>query len=335
VAAIRLRWGRGWGYTAVIALLFANFGTICAEYAGVAAAGSLIGLPAWITAPLAALLIATVVILGSFHRIERVLLLISATLALYVLDGILAGPVWSAVIRGSLLPTLPTRTDGWVAIAAALGTTLAPWGLAFIQSYAADKQITMATFRWARWDVVIGSLLTGVIGLAVAVACAATLHGTGIRITTASDAALALRPLAGGFATLLFGTGLLGASLLAAAVVPIATAYSIAEGADVPASLSLDGHRFQWFYAAFLVLTVTAVSIVVLPGIPLIPLIYTSQVVNAVMLPLHLMALLLLGSDRTLMGAAVWNRWSLRAGWGSVLLVTACIAALLSSWWAR
>lgn len=333
VAVIRSRWGRGWGYAAAVLLVIANFGTICAEYAGVAAAGSLIGIPAWLSAPLAALLIATVIILGSFHRVEQVLLVVSSTLALYVIDGIMAQPSWGHVLRGTTIPTLPTGAAGWVAISAALGTTLAPWGLAFIQSYAVDRQITRATLRYARWDVIVGSILTGVIGLAVAVACAATLHPAAIRIDDAADVAAALRPLAGAAATLLFGTGLLGASLLAAAIVPVATAYSLAEAAAVPASLGLDGRHFQWFYAAFVVLVAAAAGIVSLPGLPLIPLIYMSQVVNALVLPLHLAVLVRLGSDAGLLGDAISPPWVTRAGWASVALTVACIAALAWSWW--
>jgi len=332
VGVIRERWGHGWGYFAVLGLLFANFGTICAEYAGISAAGSLIGVPAWISAPLAAVLISLVVVLGSFHRVERVLLFISSTLALYIVDGILAEPDWSLVWRNSLIPQLPVNQLGWIAIAATLGTTLAPWGLAFIQSYAVDKKITVANLRWERVDVVIGSLLTGVIGMAIAVACAATLHRTGVRIEDASDVAAALRPLAGSFATVLFGAGLLGASLLAAAIVPLATAYSIAEGIGSPASLDLDSRHFQYFYAAFVGLTVAAASVVSLPGLPLIPLIYTSQVVNAVMLPLQVIALQLLARDPAIMGAARSGTATQIAAWASIALILACVAALAWSW---
>lgn len=332
VGIIRERWGHGWGYFAVIGLLFANFGTICAEYAGISAAGSLVGIPAWISAPIAGVLIALIVVMGSFHRIERILLIVSSTLALYIIDGILAKPDWSQVWHNSIVPHMPTDNIGWIAIAATLGTTLAPWGLAFIQSYSVDKKITIANLRWERVDVIIGSLLTGIIGLAIAVACAATLNRAGVHINDASDAAAALQPLAGSFATVLFGAGLLGASLLAAAIVPLATAYSIAEGVGAPASLDLDSRHFQLFYAAFVGLTVAAVSIVSLPGLPLIPLIYTSQVVNAVMLPLHVIALHLLASDASIMGIAKSSKTSMIASWVSIALITTCIAALANSW---
>ena len=332
VGAIRDYWGRGWGYCAVIGLLFANFGTICAEYAGISTAGSLVGIPSWISAPISGILICLMVVLGSFHKIERVLLVVSSTLALYIVDGILAKPDWEQVWHYSIVPHMPTNQLGWIAIAAALGTTLAPWGLAFIQSYAVDKKITVANLKWERVDVVIGSVLTGVIGLAIAVACAATLNRAGIHIEDARDAAEALRPLAGSFATILFGAGLLGASLLAAAIVPLATSYSIAEGVGAPASLDLDSHHFQLFYAAFIGLTVTAVSVVSLPGLPLIPLIYLSQVVNAVMLPLHVIALVLLANDPAIMGDARTGKWSVIFGWISIVLILACIGALVWSW---
>lgn len=329
VGLVRHRWGHGWGYAAAGGLLLANFGTICAEYAGVAAAGSLIGIPAWASTPVVGGLLCGMVVLGSFHRIERILLVISATLAVYVIDGVLAGPDWAAVARHSMVPNIPPDRSGWVAIAAALGTTLAPWGLAFLQSYAVDKKISVASLRWETVDVVTGSVLTGVIGLSIAIACAATLHPAGIHIDTAGDVALALKPLAGSMATLLFGVGLLGASLLAAAIVPLATAYSLAEGFGEPASLDLDSKHFRYFYAAFVGLTLAAVVVVSWPGIPLIPLIYFSQVVNAVLLPLHLVALQFLASDRATLGEATPGKWMLRMGWVGVAITVVCVAGLL------
>ena len=331
VAVIRQRWGRRVGYLAVIGLLFANFGTICAEYAGISAAASLVGIPPWISTPVAGFLISLVVVLGSFHRVEGVLLVISSTLSLYIIDGILARPDWSQVAYNSLVPQIPLNQSGWLAIAATLGTTLAPWGLAFIQSYAVDKKIKVSDLPLERIDVVIGSILTGVIGLSIAVACAATLHPAGIHVNDARDVAISLKPLAGSFATVLFGAGLLGASLLAAAIVPLATAYSIAEGIGAPASLDLDSHQFHLFYAAFIGLTVAAISVVSLPNVPLIPLMYASQVVNAVLLPLHAIALQLLASDATLMGESRSGKLMLAGGWLGVTLIVLCIGALALS----
>jgi len=332
VAVIRDRWGARMGYLAVIGLLMANFGTICAEYAGISAAASLVGIPSWISTPLAGVLISVVVVLGSFHRVEVILLVVSSTLALYIIDGVLAGPDWSLVLKNSLIPNMPLNQAAWIAVTATLGTTLAPWGLAFIQSYAVDKKIKVADLRWERVDVILGSILTGVIGLSIAVACAATLHPAGLSIDDARDAALALRPLAGSFATVLFGAGLLGASLLAAAIVPLATAYSIAEGIGAPASLDLDSHHFQFFYAAFVGLTVAAVSVVSLPNLPLIPLIYASQVVNAVLLPFHVVALQLLANDPKVVGDKKLSLIATVLGWIGVALILACVFSLAASW---
>ena len=332
VAVIRERWGPSLGYLAVIGLLFANFGTICAEYAGISAAASLVGIPAWFSAPVAGILISLVVVLGSFQRVEGVLLVISSTLALYILDGILAGPDWGLVIHDSVVPQLPLNQAGWLALVATLGTTLAPWGLAFIQSYVVDKKIQIADLAIEKVEVIIGSLLTGVIGMAIAVACAATLYPAGIAVDEAQDVALSLEPLAGKFATLLFGAGLLGASLLAAAVVPLATSYSIAEGIGAPASLHLDSSHFHIFYAVYIGLTVAAVSVVSLPGLPLIPLMYASQVVNAVLLPLHVIALLLLAGNRQIMGQHIGGPRALACGWFFLVLIIISILALVASW---
>ena len=331
VAAIRDYWGKHWGYFAAVGLVFANFGTICAEYAGVSAALGLINVHPWLSSPVAAMIISTVVVFGSFHRVERVLLAISATLTLYIVNGVLASPNWGDVLHYSVIPHLPNNHLGWIALAATLGTTLAPWGLAFIQSYAVDKKITVANLRWERVDVVIGSVLTGVIGVAIAVACAATLYTAGVHIETASDAAAALKPLAGSFATLLFGVALLGASLLAAAIVPLATAYSIAEGIGAPASLDLDSKHFQFFYAAFLLLTAAAASVVSIPGLPLIPLIYSSQLVNAVLLPLHVIALLLLARNANIIGEAKIGQGAQIAAVISIVLILACVGAMAFS----
>ncbi len=334
VAAVRARWGVPAGHLAAAALVVANIGTICAQYAGIAAAASLLHMPAWLAAPLAGVAIAATVVFGSFHRVERILLLLASTLALYLVDGALAGSDWDAATRGALVPSLPGTPAGWIAIAAALGTTLAPWGLAFIQSYAVDKKIRIADLRFERIEVIAGSLLTGIIGLAIAIACAATLHRAGLHIEDAADAARALEPLAGTFAAALFGAGLLGASLLGAAIVPLATSYSLAEAVAAPASLDLDSHHYSFFYAAFVGLTLAAVLVVSLPCVPLIRLMYLSQVVNAVLLPLHLIALVVLASDRQLMGELADGARARMLGSASVVLVLACVGALLVAWFA-
>ena len=200
VALVRVRYGHTAAKMAGAAFVLANFGTICAEFAGIGAVAQLAGLP---TAPCvlaAAGLVVGLVLAASFHRVEHVLLALSAVLASYLVSGVLAQPDWSQAARGLVVPSMPPTTSAFIAVTATLGTTLAPWGLAFIQSYAADKGISRRDYGPERIEVVAGSLLTGIIGIFIGVACAATLATAGLHIEDARDAAQALRPLAGEYA---------------------------------------------------------------------------------------------------------------------------------------
>ena len=226
---IRERYGVRLAALGVLALLVANIGTTCAEFAGVAASLDLAGVSRYASVPVAALAISALVLLGSFHRVEHVFLLMSTLLATYIVAAFVTGPDWGAAVHGLVVPSVPATRAGLLAITATVGTTLAPWGLAFIQSYAADKKLSVTDLRYVRIDVVTGALMTGVIGFFVVVTCADTLHQQGASINDAGDAASALEPLAGRFASVLFGAGLLGASVLAASILPLATAYSVSE----------------------------------------------------------------------------------------------------------
>ena len=180
------------------ALVIANTGTLCAEFAGVAAAMELLGgVSRYLSVPLAAVGVSALVLRGSFRRVEHVLLALSAVFVAYIVSGFLAHPDWGAAAKGLVVPSLPLTRDAVLVAVATVGTTLAPWGLAFIQSYAVDKRLKVEDLRYERVDVIVGALLTGVIGLFVVVACAATLHAGGIEIDDARDAARALEPLAG------------------------------------------------------------------------------------------------------------------------------------------
>ena len=266
-------------------MLIANLGTICAEFAGVAAGMEVLsGTSRYVSVPLAAAAVSVLVLRGSFGRVEHVLLALSAIFAAYVVSGLLAHPDWGATARGLVVPSIPGSRRGVLDIVATLGTTLAPWGLVFIQSYVVDKRLKVDDLRYERVDVVSGAVLTGVIGLFVVIACAATLHVHGTRIHDASDAALALRPLAGNAAQTLFGLGLVGAGLLAAAIVPLSTAYSVAEAFDRPADLNDSFRAAPLFYGAYGVSVALAITLVLIPGAPLVPILFLSQALNAVLL---------------------------------------------------
>jgi Mn2+/Fe2+ NRAMP family transporter len=224
LALVRDRYGPRGAIVALTALVVANLGTLCAEFAGVAAGLDLLaGVGRYISVPLAAIGVSLLVLRGSFHRVEHVLLALSSVFVAYIVSGFLAHPDWGATARGLVVPGMPLTRDAVLVAVATLGTTLAPWGLAFIQSYAVDKRLTVEDLRYERVDVIVGAVLTGVIGLFIVVACAATLHVNAITINDASDAAGALEPLAGHLAATLFGLGFLGAALLAACIVPLST----------------------------------------------------------------------------------------------------------------
>jgi Mn2+/Fe2+ NRAMP family transporter len=325
---IRQRYGvrvAAWG---LLALVTANVGTMCAELAGVAAALELAGVTRYVSVPLAAIAVSLLVLRGGFKRVEHVLLALSAVFVTYIVSGLLAHPDWGATAHGLFVPSLPGTRHALLTATATLGTTLAPWGLAFIQSYAVDKRLTAADLRLERVDVVVGAVMTGVIGLFIVVACAETLHAQGRSIDDARDAAAALAPLAGGLASTLFAAGLLGAALLAAAVLPLSTAYSVSEAFGYEAGLDDSFVQARVFYVSFAAVVAVAVAFVLVPGAPLVPILFLSQALNAVLLlPLLVLAYGITG-DRELMGEHALGRAGRVASLAVIALVAVCLATL-------
>jgi Mn2+/Fe2+ NRAMP family transporter len=287
----------------LVALVIANLGTMCAEFAGVAASFELLGgISKYVTVPLAAIAVSTLVLRGSFHRVEHVLLALSTVFVTYIAAGFLAHPDWGAAAKGLVVPHIPWTRDAVLVAVATVGTTLAPWGLVFIQSYAADKRLSVKDLRFENVDVIVGALLTGVIGFFIVITCAATLHVHGIEVNEASDAARALRPVAGDFASTLFGLGFLGAALLAASVVPLSTAYSIAEAEGKPADVDDTFRQAPLFYLSYGGVAALSAGLVLIPGAPLIPILYLSQALNAVLLLIMLPFMRRLAADPEVMG---------------------------------
>jgi Mn2+/Fe2+ NRAMP family transporter len=197
----------------------------------------------------------------------------------------------------------------------------------FIQSYAVDKRLTPANLRWERVDVVVGAVMTGVIGLFVVVACAATLHAQGRSIDEAADAAVALEPLAGRLASTLFGAGLLGAALLAASILPLSTAYSVSEALGREAALDDSLREAPLFYGTYALVVGAAVAVVV-SGAPLVPILFLSQALNAVLLLPLLVAVYGITRDRDVMGEHASGRWGRAAQLAVVGLLAACLLTL-------
>jgi NRAMP (natural resistance-associated macrophage protein)-like metal ion transporter len=306
---VRERYGQRAAHLVLAALVLANTGTLCAEFAGVAAGMELLGgMSRYLSVPLAAIGVSALVLRENFRHVEHFLLALSSVFVAYVISGVLAHPDWGAAAKGLVVPGLPLDREAVLVAVATVGTTLAPWGLAFIQSYAVDKQLRVKDLAYERVDVIVGAVLTGVIGFFVVVACAATLHVQGVNINDAGDAARALEPLAGNTAATLFGLGFLGAALLAAAIVPLSTAYSVSETLGRKADLNDSFDEARSFYISYAVVVAIAAGLVLIPGAPLIPILFLSQALNAVLLLVLLPFMRSLGRDRKLMGEHALGR---------------------------
>jgi NRAMP (natural resistance-associated macrophage protein)-like metal ion transporter len=330
VTLVRERFGRLATIAIVSTLLVGNVGTTAAEFAGVAASLDLASVTRYVSVPVAAVAVSTLVLRGSFHRVEHILLLLGSVFVTYIASGFLADPDWSAVAHGLVVPSVPSEHGSAVVIAATIGTTLAPWGLAFIQSYAVDKHLRASELSYERIDVITGSVMTGVIGVFVVIACAATLHATGQSIDDARDAAVGLEPLAGQLAAALFGVGLLGAALLAAAVLPLdrLLAQRGLRARGRPRRLFREAPAFYMSYG--LVVGIGA-AIVLIPGLPLIGILFVTQVVNAVLLLPLLLALVILGRDPKVLGRYRNRRGGTALACAASALVAVSLVALALS----
>jgi NRAMP (natural resistance-associated macrophage protein)-like metal ion transporter len=328
IGLVRQRYGVRLGGAVLAALIVANVGTTCAEFAGTAAGFELFGIGPYVSVPISALVVSTLVLRGSFHRVEHLLLLLSTVFLAYIASGLLAQPDWGAAVRGLVVPTMPVTGDAIAIVTATVGTTLAPWGLSFIQSYAVDKKLRTEDLFLERIDVVTGAVLTGVIGFFVVVACAATLHRDGRSIADASDAAVALQPLAGDAASTLFAVGLIGAALLAASILPLSTAYSVCEYAGYEAALNDPYREAKTFYVTFGLVTLLGAVVVMLPGAPLVTILISTQVLNAVLLIPLLFVMIGIGRDPELMGEFRLTTAGTIAYAVTTAVVLACVAAL-------
>ncbi len=328
IGLVRQRYGVRVGGATLATLVVANIGTTCAEFAGIAAGSELFGISRQVSVPAAAVIVSLLVLRGSFHRVEHVLLLLSTVFLAYIASGILAEPDWGAAARGLVVPSMPATGAALAIVTATVGTTLAPWGLSFIQSYAVDKKLRTDDLPLERVDVVTGAVLTGVIGFFVVVACAATLHENGLQITDAADASRALEPLAGGAAATLFAIGLIGAALLAASVLPLSTAYSVCEYAGTEGAVDDSFREARTFYVTFGAVTVAGAAAVLLPGVPLVTILVATQILNAVLLLPILIAMIGIARDRNLMGTFAIGRGGTAVYALTTLVIAACVIAL-------
>ena len=320
---IRERWGVRWAAFAAAMMLLANLGSTVAEFAGIGSALSLFGIPPQISAAVAAVVVVSLIALGSYSRIQYLFVGIGLFVSVaYVISANIAHPAWDVAFHSLIVPQLQSSPAYWLMVVGTVGTTITPWGQAFIQSYVADKGLRSEDLPASRLDVFAGALLTNVIAAFILIAVAATLWTNGHRdIASAADAARALEPLAGPAASVLFAVGLLGASFLGLGVVPLSSAYTACEAFGWETGVNWNWREAPAFYGLLAFFIGFAALFVMIPGLPLIQVMFSAQVLNAVLLPFILVFVMLLAADRKMLGPLASGRILLAVGWLSTALL--------------
>jgi len=313
----------------LLTLFVANAGIVVSEFIGIAAAAELFGVSRYLAVPVAALLVWLLVTRGSYERVEKILLALSLCFLSYIGAAFLAKPHWGAVLVHAVIPTLH-REPGFLSLLIALiGTTISPYMQLYIQSSVVEKGITPEDYRYTRFDVLVGTLASGIIAAFIIIATAATLFPHGIRVETAADAARALEPLAGHYSRALFSLGLLGASLLAAGVLPLATTYMMSEAFGFERGVSRTWAEAPIFMGLFTGLVVLGALLALIPGLPLIKVLVGVYVLNGLLLPIELFAMLRLVNNRELMGEHVNGPLHNAFAWGIAGIVSLLSLALI------
>jgi len=319
---IRERFGVRWTAFVMLALLIANGGVTVSEFVGIAAATELFGVSRYLSVPLAAISIWWLVVKGSYQRVERVFLLMSLVFLGYIISAFLAHPGWEAVAVGLVKPSFSLNPAYLFTFVAVVGTTISPYMQVYVQSSVVEKGVTAEDYPKTRTDVWVGTVFAVLVVFFIVISTAATLHSHGIHINSAADAARALRPLAGDYAEKLFAVGLFGASMLAAGVLPLATAYSITEALGFEKGVSRSFREAPIFLGVFTFLVAVGAAIAVLPNLPLIRVLLVTQVINGLLLPIILFAVLRLVNNRELMGAHVNGPLYNIGAWLTAVIVT-------------
>lgn len=329
---VRQRFGIGWALLAVGVVVLANGGVIVTEFAGIGAAAELFGVSKYIAVPISAAVLWFLVVGGSYQSVEKIFIAMALVFFAYPAAAVLAQPDWGAVARGALIPTLRADPDYILLFVGTVGTTITPYMQLFQQSSIVEKGVARRHYGPERIDAYAGSIFSNLIAAFIVIATAATLHVAGkTDIQSAADAAQALEPVAGGASVALFAIGLLGASLLAAGVLPLATALSMSEAFGMRRGVNLDLRRARFFFASFSALVALGAVIALLPNVPVIPLLVGVQVLNGILLPIILVFLLLLTGDARVAGELKNSRLESILGWGTFVLVTTAVATLLAT----
>ncbi len=284
----------------------------------------------YLVVPLGAALVWTVVVRGTYRPVEKILILFSLIYFTYPVSAILAHPNWRQALHDTIIPVVSRKSDYLLLVIGLVGTTITPWMQFYLQASIVEKGIGKREYSLSRWDVILGCIVTDVIAFFIVVACAATLYVAGHHdISDAAQAAVALKPLAGDFASLLFAIGLVNAALLSAAILPLATAYNICEGLGVESGINKKFSEARTFYWIYTFLIVVGAGLVLLPRIPLIKVILFSQVANGILLPFLLIFMLKLVNKRELMGKYKNSRLGNVIAWSTSAIMIGLTVALI------
>ena len=326
---IRERFGVKITFYLLTALIFTNFGNTIAEFAGIAASLEIFGVSKYLSVPLGAVFVWILVVKGTYKSVEKVFMVACLFYVTYLISGFLAKPDWVAVKESVLSPKLDFTAGAFGMLIGLIGTTIAPWMQFYLQAAVAEKNIKLEEYKYSRADVISGSFMVNLVALFIIVACAATVFKAGIRIETAQDAALALAPLAGKYASTLFAFGLLNASLFAASILPLSTAYVVCEGMGWEQGVDKKFSEAPQFYGLYSLLIFLGAGVVLWPGLPLIPIMFISQVINGVVLPVILIFMLILVNDVGIMGSHTNGKALNFLSWLTVVILVVLSALLL------
>jgi Mn2+/Fe2+ NRAMP family transporter len=302
-------------------LVFVNLANTVSEFAGVAASMEIFGVSKFISVPLAAIGVWFLIVRGTYRSVERIFLVASAIYLAYVGSGILASPSWSEVGQAFVTPSFHLNAGYVTIFVTIIGTTIAPWMQFYQQGSIVDKGIKVSEYNYERVDVVIGSLFGVFVASFIMIACAATIYKNGLTIQTAKDAALALGPLAGKYASILFAVGLLNASLFTAAILPLSTSYSVCEAFGWESSVNRSWKEAPVFFGIYTGFIVLGALIILLPIKSLIQAMLVSQTLNGLLLPVILIAMLILINDKRIMGKFVNGRSFNILAWVTVIIL--------------
>ncbi len=331
-ALIRERFRLKLTVVAMAAMLVANLGTTISEFSGIASSFQLFGASKYYTVPFVAVFIWLLVVRGSYKIAERVFLVFSSFYLAYVVSGIMAHPDWSQAFHSTVVPSFQMNASYILLFIAVIGTTITPWGQFFIQAYVVDKGISIKHYRYTKAEVILGAIVTDVVAFFIIVACAATIYATGGSIDSAEQAAQALVPLAGQFASKLFAFGLLNASVLAAGILPLATAYAICEAFGFESGVNRSFKEAPIFHGLFTASIVIGALVALIPNLPLLNIMVLAQDVNGILLPLILIFVMVIVNDRGIMGIyANSRRHNIIAGLTTTALIVLSLMLVVTS----